>query len=135
MLKEYGVKCTSYMVGLALLQNPEVGQWLEREGCEIASHGWRWVDRSEWTVDEEVANIRRTIAALKDLSATQQAPRGWYYGNVATRAGARSRALVAQVFREEGLELKYYSDDYSDDLPHWCALCHASALYYGLTDC
>jgi hypothetical protein len=23
------------------------------------------------------------------------------------------------VFKEEGLELKYWSDDYSDDLPFW----------------
>lgn len=38
---------------------------------------------------------------------------------VQSRAGARSRALVAQVYAEEGLELKYYSDDYSDDLPFY----------------
>ena len=55
--------------------------------------------------------------AIKETSG--KPPRGWYYGMVATKAGARSRALVAQVFREEGLPLKYYSDDYSDDLPHW----------------
>ena len=38
---------------------------------------------------------------------------------VQSRAGARSRALVTKVFEEEGLPLKYYADDYSDDLPHW----------------
>ena len=59
----------------------------------------------------------KTPIAIKETSG--KPPRGWYYGMVATKAGARSRALVAQVFREEGLPLKYYSDDYSDDLPHW----------------
>jgi hypothetical protein len=38
---------------------------------------------------------------------------------VQSRAGVRSRALVAKTFVELGLPLKYYSDDYSDDLPHW----------------
>jgi hypothetical protein len=38
---------------------------------------------------------------------------------VQTKAGARSRGLVARTYAEEGLPLKYYSDDYSDDLPYW----------------
>lgn len=38
---------------------------------------------------------------------------------VQSKAGVRSRGIVAKTFAEEGLPLKYYSDDYSDDLPHW----------------
>lgn len=38
---------------------------------------------------------------------------------VGTPASIRSRALIAQVFKEEGVPLLWYSDDYSDDLPHW----------------
>lgn len=56
-------------------------------------------------------------AAIKQV--TGKPPVGWYYGMVQSKAGARSRALVAKTFAEEGLPLKYYSDDYSDDLPHW----------------
>jgi hypothetical protein len=44
---------------------------------------------------------------------------------VQSKAGVRSRALVAKTFAEEGLPLKYYSDDYSDDLPHWIPRPHA----------
>ncbi|KZV63513.1 carbohydrate esterase family 4 protein [Peniophora sp. CONT] len=117
LLDEYGVKCTSYAVGKALLLNPAVGTALAVRGHEVASHGWRWVDRSAWTVEEEAENARKAIRAIKETSG--KPPRGWYYGMVATKAGARSRALIAQVFREEGIPLKYYSDDYSDDLPHW----------------
>lgn len=36
LLKEYGIKCTSYMVGQALLQNPQVGEWMVKEGHEVA---------------------------------------------------------------------------------------------------
>ena len=43
---------------------------------------------------------------------------------VNTKAGARSRALIARVFKEEGIPLLWYSDDYSDDLPHWYGSFH-----------
>lgn len=54
-----------------------------------------------------------------ESSPSGQPPKGWYWGMVQTKASPRSRSLVAQVFREQGLPLLYYSDDYSDDLPHW----------------
>lgn len=57
--------------------------------------------------------------SLAIKSITGQPPRGWYYGMVQTKAGARSRGLVARTYAEEALPLKYYSDDYSDDLPYW----------------
>lgn len=59
----------------------------------------------------------KTIKVIKDL--TGQAPRGWYYGNVQCQAGERSRALTVKAYKDAGQELKYWSDDYSDDLPHW----------------
>jgi peptidoglycan/xylan/chitin deacetylase (PgdA/CDA1 family) len=151
MLKEYDIKCTSYMVGQALLQNPQVGEWMVKEGHEVAryvsprsqsdgisdgnSHGWRWVDRSGWTPEEVVENVKKAIngeqisqiaaheLAIRDI--TGKPPVGWYYGMVQSKAGVRSRALVAKTFAEEGLPLKYYSDDYSDDLPHWIERPHA----------
>jgi hypothetical protein len=55
--------------------------------------------------------------AIREI--TGKPPVGWYYGMVQSKAGARSRGLVVKAFAEEGLPLKYYSDDYSDDLPHW----------------
>ena len=61
LLDEYGVKCTSYAVGKALLLNPAVGAALAARGHEVASHGWRWVDRSAWTVEEEAENARKAI--------------------------------------------------------------------------
>ncbi|TFK33269.1 carbohydrate esterase family 4 protein [Crucibulum laeve] len=117
LFDEYDVKCTAYAVGRALELNPEVGKSLSEAGHEVGSHGWRWVDRSKWTVEEEKENARKAIHAIRESSG--QAPRGWYYGMVSTKSGARSRALIAQVFKDEGIPLLWYSDDYSDDLPHW----------------
>lgn len=110
---------------------------MEEDGHEIGSHGWRWGDRSGWTAEEEAENARKTLksmhlspshppsltnclfTAIASLAPSKRPPRGWYYGMVGTPASIRSRALIAQVFKEEGIPLLWYSDDYSDDLPHW----------------
>lgn len=80
-------------------------------------------------MEEEEENVRKTIdgersecqleliAAIRKV--TGQPPRGWYYGMVQSVAGARSRAIVSKVFKEEGLPLKWWGDSYSDDLPYW----------------
>ncbi|KZO95454.1 carbohydrate esterase family 4 protein [Calocera viscosa TUFC12733] len=117
LFDQYQVKCTSYAVGQAMLLNPAVGAALQAAGHEAASHGWRWIDRSAWTFEEEKAFAKKAIRAIKQTAGKE--PRGWYYGNVSARSGQRARALIAEVYREEGLELKYYSDSYSDDLPYW----------------
>ncbi|KAK4686972.1 allantoinase, partial [Tremellales sp. Uapishka_1] len=114
------VHCTAYAVGQALEMNPQVGEALLAGGHEFSSHGWRWVDRSGWSEEEEEENVRKTIAAIKRASGIP--PKGWYYGMVGSKASPRSRSLVARVFREEGIPLEYWCDDYSDDLPHWIAM-------------
>ncbi|WRT67575.1 uncharacterized protein IL334_004547 [Kwoniella shivajii] len=113
LFKEKAIHCTAYAVGQALEMNKQVGQALKEGGHEFASHGWRWIDRSSWTENEEEDNVRKTIKAITDASGAP--PKGWYYG----MASPRSRSLVARVFREEGIPLEYWCDDYSDDLPHW----------------
>jgi hypothetical protein len=76
----------------------------------------RWVDRSTWSEDEEAEYAKKAIKAIKDTTGKE--PVGWYYGMVDSKAAERSRSLVAKVYKEANLPLKYYSDDYSDDLPH-----------------
>lgn len=138
LLEQYNIPCTSFAVGRALEMNPEVAIALEEGGHEIGSHGWRWVDRSGWSAEEEAENAKKALrgtstvlhrlfivltsvlcTAIASLSPSKRPPRGWYYGMIGTPASIRSRALIAQVFKEEGVPLLWYSDDYSDDLPHW----------------
>lgn len=61
LLEKHKIPCTAYAVGQALEMNPEVGEALKEGGHEFASHGWRWIDRSAWTVEEEEDNVRKTI--------------------------------------------------------------------------
>lgn len=119
LAKEYGIPITSYAVGMALEKNPEVAEILEKDGHEIASHGYRWVDRSQWTVEEERENIIKAIDAIKNTSPSGRPPRGWYYGMTSSKGASRSRALLCKTFKELGLPLKWYSDAYDDDLPYW----------------
>ncbi|RSH85520.1 hypothetical protein EHS25_004916 [Saitozyma podzolica] len=49
LLEEYGIRCTSYMIGMALLQNPEVGRALVAGGHEVARYASIWVrERLHW---------------------------------------------------------------------------------------
>ena len=50
LFKEFDVKCTVYANGQALEMNPAVAEEFVEAGHEIASHGYRWVDRSKWCV-------------------------------------------------------------------------------------
>lgn len=117
LLKEYNVRATAFAVGKALLMNPSVAEKLVADGHEVASHGWRWVDRSQWSIEEEVDNIKKCVDAIKDTSGAY--PRGWYYGMIHSKASERSRSLLASTFKELGLPLLWYADSYADDLPYW----------------
>ncbi|EIM88713.1 carbohydrate esterase family 4 protein [Stereum hirsutum FP-91666 SS1] len=119
LFKEYNVHCTSYAVGQALERHPEVAIALEQDGHELASHGYRWVDRTSWTIEEEAEYARKAINAISSTSPSGTPPRGWYYGKAFTKNDARSRSLIARVFKEENIPLLYYSDYYGDDLPYW----------------
>jgi len=33
----------------------------------LCSHGWRWVDRSGWTPEEEVENVKKAIEGERIL--------------------------------------------------------------------
>jgi hypothetical protein len=41
--------------------------------AESSSHGWRWVDRSSWSIEEETENVRKTIAGQSFLIFRQSA--------------------------------------------------------------
>jgi peptidoglycan/xylan/chitin deacetylase (PgdA/CDA1 family) len=79
-------------------------------GWEVASHGLKWIEYKDFTVEEERAHMREAMAI--HLRATGSRPLGWYTG----RCSMQTRDLVM----EEGGFL-YSSDSYADDLPYWVA--------------
>ncbi len=103
-----GVAPTIYAVGLALARNPAVGEKIAVMNCDLAGHGWRWIDYADMPEDEERADIARTVETIERLAGKR--PLGWYTG----RPSLNTRRLLI----EHGGFL-YDCDDHNDDLPFW----------------
>jgi peptidoglycan/xylan/chitin deacetylase (PgdA/CDA1 family) len=105
---EHGLLFTAWAVGLALQRNPEAGRAMAEAGHEVASHSWRWIDYFGVSEEQERADIRATVATIRDVTGSP--PLGWYTG----RYSANTRRLVM-----EETETLYDSDSYNDDLPYY----------------
>lgn len=111
LFKKYDIPVTVFAVALALEKYPQMAQAFLRDGHEICSHGYRWINYHGIDIETERAHMRKAIDIITKL--TGQRPLGWYTG----RTSENTRRLVA----EEGGFL-YDADDYSDDLPFWSTL-------------
>jgi peptidoglycan/xylan/chitin deacetylase (PgdA/CDA1 family) len=113
LFEAHGMPITCYAVGQALEMNLAVVKALQDYGHEIASHAYRWIDYHSMPPELEKEYILRQLKALKEL--TGEYPCGWYYG----RLSPRSKALVHEVYTEQGIPLLWESDAYNDDIPYW----------------
>ncbi len=108
IFEEQGLPLTVFAVGQALERNPGAARAMVAAGWEVASHGWRWIDYGELSVDVEREHLRSSIDAIRAICGVR--PVGWYTG----RGTEATRRLVV----EEGGFL-YDSDSYADELPYW----------------
>ena len=102
------IPITLFAVAMAMQRHPQVIEQALKDGHEIASHGYRWINYHGMKVEEERAHMEKAIAIHSDICGAR--PLGWYTG----RTSAHTRDLVA----DEGGFI-YDADDYSDDLPFW----------------
>ena len=102
------IPITVFAVAMAMQRHPQVIEQALKDGHEIASHGYRWINYHGMSIEEERAHMEKAIAIHSDICGAR--PLGWYTG----RTSAHTRDLVA----EEGGFI-YEADDYSDDLPFW----------------
>ena len=102
------IPITLFAVAMAMQRHPQVIEQALKDGHEIASHGYRWINYHGMSVEEERSHMEKAIAIHSDICGAR--PLGWYTG----RTSAHTRDLVA----EEGGFI-YDADDYSDDLPFW----------------
>lgn len=108
LFRERQIPITVFAVAMAMERHPQAIEAALKDGHEICSHGYRWINYHGMPVDEEREHMRRAIEIQERI--TGERPLGWYTG----RTSENTRALVA----EEGGFL-YDADDYSDDLPFW----------------
>ncbi|WP_394356850.1 allantoinase PuuE [Shumkonia mesophila] len=108
LFRERRLPITVFGIAMALERNPLVAEVVTKDGHEICSHGYRWINYHGMPIEEEREHMRLAIEIQKRITGSR--PLGWYTG----RTSENTRALVA----EEGGFL-YDADDYSDDLPFW----------------
>ena len=102
------IPCTVFCVGMALERNPDPVLSLLKNGHEIASHGYRWIDYQSVEPHVEREHIERAVEAHQRILGER--PLGFYQG----RTSPQSRQLCI----DEGGFL-YDADSYADDLPYW----------------
>ena len=108
MFTERNLPVTVYGVATALRRNPEAVAAMKEADWEIASHGLKWIDYRDFSVEEERAHMKEAIRIHTEV--TGERPLGWYTG----RTSEHTNRIVA----EEGGFL-YSADSYADELPYW----------------
>ena len=108
LFRKHEIPVTVFAVALALEKYPDMAKAFLRDGHEICSHGYRWINYQDIDEKTEREHMQLAIDIIKRL--TGERPLGWYTG----RTSPNTRRLVS----EEGGFL-YDADDYSDDLPFW----------------
>jgi peptidoglycan/xylan/chitin deacetylase (PgdA/CDA1 family) len=105
----YEIPVTIGVCAVALERNPEVAGWITERGHDVVGHGWRWLEYSQLTVDEERDHLRKAIESIERM--TGERPLGWYL-----RSFPSEHTLELLV--EEGGFL-YDSDPCNDELPYF----------------
>ena len=108
MFTERGMPATVYAVASAMARNPDAVVAMNEAGWEIASHGLKWIDYRDHSIEAERADIDEAIAIHTAIAGAR--PLGLYQG--------RTSINTLRVGVEEGGFL-YLSDTYADELPYW----------------
>jgi chitin deacetylase len=110
LFTERQIPVTVYGVAMALARGPEQVAAMREAGWEIASHGLRWIDYRDFTMEQEREHMREAIRMHTE--ATGERPLGWYSG--------RTSAHTLDLVLEDG-GFVYTADSYADELPYWIA--------------
>ena len=103
-----GLPLTVFGVATALARVPEAVAAMNEAGWEIATHGLKWIDYRDFSVEDERAHLDEAIAVHEKV--TGSLPAGAYIG----RTSVHSQDLCA-----ERAHLEYCADTYADELPYW----------------
>ena len=108
LFTERNLPVTIFGVAMALARNPDAVEAMLKADWEIASHGYRWIDYQNVSIEVEREHLQQAIEI--HTSVTGNRPSGWYLGRMSPN--------TRQLLIEEG-SFKYDADSYADDLPYW----------------
>jgi len=102
------VPVTVYGVASALQRSPAQVKAMLDADWEIASHGLKWIDYKDYSIEREREHLHEAIRVHTEVTGSR--PLGWYCG--------RTSVNTVDLASEEG-GFAYVSDTYDDDLPYW----------------
>ena len=70
LFSERNMRFTSWAVGKALELNPAAGKAMAEGGHEVASHGYRWINYKDFTLEQELDHMKKAVKAIADSYAT-----------------------------------------------------------------
>lgn len=108
MFSERNIPVTVYGVATALARAPAQVEAMQNSGWEIASHGLKWIEYKDYTLEDERNEMQDAIKQHE--AVTGERPTGWYTG--------RCSVNTLDMITDEG-GFEYASDSYADDLPYW----------------
>ena len=117
LFRKHRTKVTFFATAKSLEVNEEAASEIVRNGHEVCSHGYRWIESFTLSRRAEREQIRRAVATIKRL--TGQRPLGWYCREPSEN--------TVELLVEEGGFL-YDSDAYNDDLPYYVRVGRKSLL-------
>jgi OHCU decarboxylase len=108
MFTSRNVPVTVYGVATALQRSPAQVRAMLEADWEIASHGLKWIDYKDYSIEKEREHLHEAIRIHTEVTGSR--PLGWYCG--------RTSVNTVDLASEEG-GFAYVSDTYDDDLPYW----------------
>jgi peptidoglycan/xylan/chitin deacetylase (PgdA/CDA1 family) len=108
IFKQFDIRVSVLGVVRALEQCPEAVAAFIKDGHEIVSHGYRWLDYHHMEEAEERDHVMRAIAGIKKMTGSE--PIGWF--------GGRGSQNMRRLLVEAGCFL-YDRDALNDELPYW----------------
>src|SRR5271166_668640 len=102
------IPVTVFGVTHALMRGREQVAGMKEAGWEIASHGLKWIEYKDVSLEREREYMRQSIALHEEVTGSP--PAGFYLG----RASMNTLDLVI-----EQKCFLYAADSYADDLPYW----------------
>lgn len=75
LFDKHDIKVTSFMIGKAIEQNPDLAREIVRRGHEAGAHGPTWTASYDLPREKEKAFIKDSVDTIKRVTGTQ--PVGW----------------------------------------------------------
>jgi allantoinase len=99
---------TVFAIATAMARNPDAVAAMNEAEWEIASHGLKWIDYSDFTAEQERAHVDEAIRIHREVAGAR--PLGFYQGRTSVHS-------LDIVMHEQGF--LYSADSYADELPYW----------------